>query len=101
MSDFPAPATLPRILAGLRTQGSMALDHHIEVHGALPLFAHRRRDSGALIEVLERSGLRGRGGAAFPTATKMKAVIASRGRATVVANACEGEPASFKDRLLL
>ena len=44
---------------------------------------------GALAEV-ERSGLRGKGGARFPTATKL-AAVASRRRAVVVANGTEGE----------
>jgi NADH:ubiquinone oxidoreductase subunit F (NADH-binding) len=101
MSSVSASATLPRVLAGMRSGGPMGLEHHLEVHGPLPAFAHRRRESGALLHELERSGLRGRGGAEFPTATKMRAVIAARGRATVVANGCEGEPASLKDRLLI
>jgi len=100
MSGGPAPATLPRILAGVRSHAPMALAHHLELHGALPRFT-RGRQSSALLDELQRSGLRGRGGAAFPTATKMAAVLAARGRATVVANGCEGEPASVKDRLLL
>ena len=49
----------------------------------------------------ERSGLTGRGGAGFPTGRKMRSVAARRGKAVVVANGAEGEPASCKDRLLL
>ena len=44
---------------------------------------------------------RGQGGAGFPTAIKLRAVARARGRAVVVANGCEGDPASSKDRLLL
>jgi NADH:ubiquinone oxidoreductase subunit F (NADH-binding) len=52
-----------------------------------------------LLDAIERSGLRGRGGAGFPAATKISAVAERRGHVVVV-NATEGEPASAKDRLL-
>jgi len=55
----------------------------------------------ALIERLEQSGLRGRGGGWFPAARKWKAVRAEGGRPLVIANGAEGEPASEKDKLLL
>jgi NADH:ubiquinone oxidoreductase subunit F (NADH-binding) len=52
--------------------------------------------------VLERSGLRGRGGAWFPTWKKWAAVRnCSDGHSVVVINASEGEPLSAKDRTLL
>lgn len=55
-----------------------------------------------LLVELERSGLRGRGGAAFPAAVKWRAVIAARSRRKVVlVNGAEGEPRSTKDRLLM
>ncbi|HWC86911.1 MAG TPA: NADH-ubiquinone oxidoreductase-F iron-sulfur binding region domain-containing protein [Solirubrobacteraceae bacterium] len=96
------PATLPRLLAGMSASGPLPLARHLEIHGELPAFSRRRHDLGlALVNELERSALRGRGGAAFPAATKLTAVAASRGRAVVVVNGCEGEPLSLKDRLLL
>ncbi len=58
-----------------------------------------------LIAEVRRAGLRGRGGAAFPTAVKMDAVAAAashgRRRPVVVANGTESEPVSAKDRTLL
>jgi NADH:ubiquinone oxidoreductase subunit F (NADH-binding) len=105
-SEHDAPA-LPRLLAGVSADGAMSLEEHLAVHGALPALAAgnargRGRNSGSpLIAEIEQAGLRGRGGAGFPTATKMRAVAASRGRAIVVVNAAEGEPASLKDRTLL
>ncbi|MFC3682585.1 NAD(P)H-dependent oxidoreductase subunit E [Hydrogenophaga luteola] len=56
-----------------------------------------------LVEV-ERSGLRGRGGAGFPTARKWRFCAeadAPDGQRCVVCNADEGEPGTFKDRVLL
>ena len=54
------------------------------------------------VEELGTAGLRGRGGAGFPTARKWGGVRASAGtHRYVVCNAAEGEPSSFKDRALL
>jgi NADH:ubiquinone oxidoreductase subunit F (NADH-binding) len=99
-----AAAALPRLLAGIPSHGAMSLAEHLAVHGAPPSAGGRGRGlrkTSPLIERIERSGLCGRGGGGFPTARKMLAVAASRGRAIVVANGAEGEPASQKDRTLL
>ena len=53
----------------------------------------------AVIQEVARSGLRGRGGAGFPTGEEVRAVGA--GPRYAVCSAAEGEPATFKDRLLL
>ena len=56
-----------------------------------------------LLDVVERSGLRGRGGAWFPTHRKWRGVhrlVAERGPSVVVVNVSEGEPLSAKDRCL-
>ncbi|MER7115817.1 NADH-ubiquinone oxidoreductase-F iron-sulfur binding region domain-containing protein [Saccharomonospora azurea] len=54
-----------------------------------------------LIDAVEAADLRGRGGAGFPTAVKMRAVAEREGPRTVVANGDEGEPLAVKDRYLL
>jgi NADH:ubiquinone oxidoreductase subunit F (NADH-binding) len=100
-----APA-LPRLLTGIPAQGAMSLEEHLAAHGAPPWVrgGGRRCDrelAERLIDEIDRSGLVGRGGAAFPTARKMRSVLRSRGRAIVVANGAEGEPGSLKDRTLL
>ena len=88
---------LPRLLAGLEPGGgAMTLATHTRIHGPLPSIpAHQ------LIEEVEQSGLRGRGGADFPTARKLRAVAGSRRLGPVIVNGSETEPASAKDRLLL
>lgn len=59
-------------------------------------------DAEAALESIERGGLRGRGGAAYPFARKLKAVREQDGPVKfVVCNADEGEPATFKDRVIL
>ena len=51
--------------------------------------------------MVDAAGLRGRGGAAFPTAVKMRAVAGGGRRPLVVVNGSEGEPASRKDSILM
>jgi NADH:ubiquinone oxidoreductase subunit F (NADH-binding) len=92
-----APPGVRRLLAG--PDGTESLAEHEARLGPLP---PRRHEHGHhLIDVVGRSGLRGRGGSGFPTETKMRAVAAGRGARVVVANGCEGEPASAKDAYLL
>ena len=51
---------------------------------------------------LEKAGLRGRGGAGFPTGTKWRFVYKANGpKMYVICNADESEPGTFKDRLIL
>lgn len=55
-----------------------------------------------IIEEVSTSGLRGRGGAAFPTGVKWKAVADQHGKPHhLVCNADESEPGTFKDRVLM
>ncbi len=77
---------------------------------AEPLDAHRLRlgplpaelDARGVIDELQASGLLGRGGAGFPVGRKWQALAdRPKGRAVVVVNGAEGEPASHKDRVLM
>ena len=52
-----------------------------------------------VIEIIEKSGLRGRGGAGFPTGKKWRATKDAKGeKKYVVCNADEGDPGAFMDR---
>ncbi|MFD5739741.1 NADH-ubiquinone oxidoreductase-F iron-sulfur binding region domain-containing protein [Streptomyces massasporeus] len=54
-----------------------------------------------LLGLIDAAGLRGRGGAGFPAAVKLRSVRDAPGPPVVVANGEEGEPGSVKDRWLL
>jgi len=71
---------------------------HLGRHGPV----RYRGGTARLIPEVRAAGLTGRGGAAFPVHRKLEAVAAAGpGRAIVVGNAAEGEPASHKDEALL
>jgi formate dehydrogenase iron-sulfur subunit len=58
--------------------------------------------SEAIVEEVTRSGLRGRGGAGFPTGVKWKTVLAAAGdQKYIVCNADEGDSGTFADRMLM
>ena len=54
-----------------------------------------------VVDCISRSGLRGRGGAGFPTGTKWKFAMGSTGKKYVCCNADEGDPGAFMDRSVL
>ena len=59
-------------------------------------------NSDEVIETIEKSGLRGRGGAGFPTGKKWRATKEAKGdKKYVVCNADEGDPGAFMDRSIL
>jgi NADH:ubiquinone oxidoreductase subunit F (NADH-binding) len=85
----------PRLFADERPRGALSKADHDQLYGPMAL------DGADLIDMTDRAGLRGRGGAAFPAATKLAAVARERGPRTVLVNAAEGEPMSAKDEVLL
>lgn len=85
-----------RLLAGPDlSAGPESLQSLVQRLGPLPA------SGKSLIDVIEQSGLTGRGGAAFPVARKWRSVAAAGGDAVLVVNGAEGEPQSFKDRVLM
>jgi len=57
----------------------------------------------SIIETIKHSGLRGRGGAGFPTHIKLQSVADAKKQQIkyVICNADEGEPGTFKDKMLI
>ena len=89
-----------RVLVGPQRDASRAA--HLRTHGPLDLPADEAGRE-RLVDDVEASGLLGRGGAGFPIGRKMRSVAAgaATARPVVLANGCEGEPASHKDTLLM
>src|ERR1700734_2418846 len=89
-----------RLTAGLDRMPRLDLEAHRDIFGPLP-----RLSVEELISMAEQVDLRGQGGAAFPFARKLTAVIQSAEAndcpTVVVVNATEGEPGSVKDKMLM
>ncbi|WBB67031.1 NADH-quinone oxidoreductase subunit NuoF family protein [Micromonospora sp. WMMD812] len=90
----------PRLTAGFAEFGRLDLAAHEQVHGPVgPM------EPASLLRLAEGIQLKGKGGAGFPFARKLRAVLESCERqdlsAVVVVNATEGEPGSWKDKVLL
>jgi NADH:ubiquinone oxidoreductase subunit F (NADH-binding)/ferredoxin len=100
--DVPAIMRIgaARMTAGLDRLARLDLASHSEIFGQLP-----RLTAQQLIDMANQVDLRGQGGAAFPFGRKLSAVIDAAGRTgqstVVVVNATEGEPGSFKDKMLM
>jgi NADH:ubiquinone oxidoreductase subunit F (NADH-binding) len=101
------PGQLPRLVA---PGAPLGLEAHFRRYGPLPSSPAGPAGQAQLIASVERAGLTGRGGAAFPAARKMRAVAGPaartgrgrrRGGAVLIANGAESEPASGKDAILL
>lgn len=79
-----------------------SLDEYLAAGGGRGLEVALGASRDAVIEEVAKSGLRGRGGAGFPTADKWRAIrTTGAGARFAVCNGAEGEPATFKDRTLL
>ena len=91
------------VFAGIRLPGRATLGGYRSQGGYEALTrAVTVMTPGQVIDVIDRSGLAGRGGAGFPTGRKWRAVADAQGEPkTIVCNADEGEPGCFKDRVLM
>jgi len=72
-----------------------------EGFAALYKSIHKMSPAG-VIETITKSGLRGRGGAGFPTGMKWKLVMDAQSvKKYIICNGDEGDPGAFMDRMLL
>jgi NADH:ubiquinone oxidoreductase subunit F (NADH-binding) len=93
---------MPQIHVVLPPAPVDSLDEYLAGGGGRGLERARTLGPDGIVDELARAGLRGRGGAGFPTATKLRSVREAAGRHRyAVANGAEGEPGTFKDRAIL
>jgi NADH-quinone oxidoreductase subunit F len=79
-----------------------SFDEYVAAGGGRGLEIALRAEPDAVIDEVRKSGLRGRGGAGFPTGEKWRSIrTTGTGTRFAVCNGAEGEPATFKDRHLL
>lgn len=81
-----------------------SLKAYVQGGGGRAFSIARSADPAITLAVLADAGLRGRGGAGFPTATKWQSIVDNASvlaRTPVIVNAAEGEPSTFKDRAIL
>ena len=102
---FDLPMLKPQVRIILRNCGTIApesINHYI-AHSGYSGFAQALKMSpGEIIEEIKKSGLRGRGGAGFPTWLKWEFCRKSPGRGKyLVCNADEGDPGAFMNRSVL
>ncbi|HET6709886.1 SLBB domain-containing protein [Amycolatopsis sp.] len=102
----PVPSSSPQAWCpgrqplGILPPHRLDLAGHRRRNGVVPWVAYHGDDGrDRLIAAVEAAGLRDRGGAGSPTATKLRAARATH--SIVVANGCEGDPLSRKDVALL
>lgn len=80
----------------------ISFDDYIKNGGLQGLRNALKLDSEKIIKIIIDSGLRGRGGAGFPTGIKLKTVLGEKSeKKYIVCNADEGDSGTYADRLLI
>ncbi len=102
--DIPFYALQDRIVLALNGKiDPFSLDDYLS-HGGYVALATvlKARDPEAVMDEVEKSGLRGRGGAGFSTGRKWRFCRANEGeKHYIICNADEGDPGAFMDRSVL
>lgn len=90
-----------RLLARVGRVDPESIDKYAASGGWTALEKAQNMGPTAVIDELKKSGLKGRGGAAFPTGIKWEAVATEPAPRYLVCNADESEPGTFKDRVVM
>ena len=90
-----------RLLADIGKIDPLEVDSYVQNKGYEALKKALTMDRADIIDQVKESGLRGRGGAGFPAGMKWSFVTKGDMQKYVVCNADEGEPGTFKDRILM
>jgi NADH-quinone oxidoreductase subunit F len=92
----------PILTKYVREPGSFTLDFYLQHQGYEALRKALSMQPDEIVEMVKASGLRGRGGAGFPTGMKWQFVDRKSGKPRYIAcNADESEPGTFKDHLIM
>jgi len=92
----------PVLTKYVREPNSFTLDFFLKHQGYEGLRKALAMEPGAVIDLVKASGLRGRGGAGFPTGMKWQFVLKDTPLPKYIAcNADESEPGTFKDHVLM
>ncbi|HSE98898.1 MAG TPA: NADH-quinone oxidoreductase subunit F, partial [Blastocatellia bacterium] len=90
------------LLVNIDRPGQTSIEKYRERGGYRALEKSLGMEQTAIIDEVKASGLRGRGGAGFPTGMKWGFVPRNTGKPTyLLCNADESEPGTFKDRILM
>src|SRR2546422_2261006 len=91
----------PILIKHVREPNSFTLDFYLRHNGYEALKKALTLEPDQIIEMVKASGLRGRGGAGFPTGMKWQFVDKKIEPRYIACNADESEPGTFKDHLLM
>ncbi|MBN2158515.1 MAG: NADH-quinone oxidoreductase subunit NuoF [Spirochaetes bacterium] len=95
------PKQMKRLIADVGVVDPLKIESYMARGGYEALKKSLKMEPAQIVQTVKDSGLRGRGGAGFPAGVKWTFVTKGPHQKYVVCNADEGEPGTFKDRILM
>jgi NADH:ubiquinone oxidoreductase subunit F (NADH-binding)/NAD-dependent dihydropyrimidine dehydrogenase PreA subunit/(2Fe-2S) ferredoxin len=89
------------IMGNCGTISPFKIEHYFSKGGYQGLFNAVKMQPNDIIETVKKSGLRGRGGAGFPTGMKWSFIASKKGKKYIVCNGDEGDPGAFMNRTVM